>query len=56
VKDDVLLVYFKLCKAGYASSVKEASEMDARSVIQALHYENFCNDWEEQFLKLNNGD
>jgi len=50
--DEDLLVYFRLCKAGYASSVKEASEMDARTVIQALHYEGFCNDWEQAFLEI----
>jgi hypothetical protein len=49
-----LLVYFKLCKAGYAGSVAEAKEMDVRTVLQALAYESFCNDWEAMFWQLNN--
>ncbi len=27
--------------------------MDARVVIQALHYEGFLNDWDNAFLELN---
>lgn len=53
VSDDPLLVYFKLCKAGYASSVKEAMTYDARTVLQALEYDNFCNDYETAYYELN---
>lgn len=53
MKDDVLLIYFRLCKAGYASSVKEASKMDARTVLQALAYENFLSDYEQAYIDLN---
>ncbi len=55
VTDDDLLVYFRLCKAGYASSVTEAAGLSARVVLQALHYEKFCNDYENAYLELNRG-
>jgi hypothetical protein len=48
-----MLIYFRLCKAGYAGSVLEAAEFDARTVIQALYYEDFCSDYEHTFLELN---
>lgn len=52
-KDDNLLVYFRLCKAGYAGSIKEARALDARTVLQALYYETFMADYERAFLELN---
>jgi hypothetical protein len=52
----VLLVYFKLCKGGYASSIPEAAQLDARSVLQALAYDQFCADYEAAFYELNKGD
>lgn len=52
-EDDDLLILFKLCKAGYASSVKEAAELDARTVLQAIHYEKFCTDYQDAFSELN---
>jgi hypothetical protein len=48
-----LLIYYRLCKAGYAKSVQEAKTMDAREVIQALAYEGFLNDYERVWLELN---
>lgn len=27
--------------------------MDARSVLQALNYDNFCSDFEHAYLELN---
>lgn len=50
--EDDLLVYFKLCKAGYASSVREAAELDVRTVLQALNYETFLADYERAYLEL----
>ena len=52
-KDDNLLIYFRLCKAGYATSVREAAELDARTVLQALYYEGFCSDYELAYLEIN---
>jgi len=31
----------------------EASQLDARTVIQALAYEDFCGDWEHAYMELN---
>lgn len=42
-----------MVKAGYAKSIHEASELDARTVVQALHYEAFLTDWEMAFMELN---
>lgn len=49
----MLLIYLRLCKAGYARSVAEAAELDARTVLQAINYESFCSDYEQAFLELN---
>lgn len=53
--DDVLLIYLRLCKAGYAGSLNHAKEMTAREVLQALNYETFCNQYEQAYLELNKG-
>jgi hypothetical protein len=42
-----------LCKLGYASGIAEARTFDARTVLQVLHYENFCDDYETTFMGLN---
>lgn len=31
----------------------EVRELDARTVLQALEYEGFCNDYERTYLELN---
>ena len=51
--DDPLIIYFRLCKSGYASSVTEAATLDARTVLQALSYDAFCNDYELAYMELN---
>jgi len=42
-----------MVKLGYASSLAEAQEMPARSVVQALYYEEFLADYERAYLELN---
>jgi hypothetical protein len=49
------LIYFRLAKAGYGS-VSEIAEWDARTVLQALNYEKFIDDYERAWLELNKGD
>lgn len=49
----MLLVYFRLCKEGYAASISDAMTLDSRTVLQALHYENFLSDYERAFAELN---
>lgn len=51
--DDDLLIYFRLCKAGYAQSIREARELGTRTVIQALYYELFLNEYERAYLEIN---
>lgn len=53
MKEDDLLIYFQLCKAGYASSVLEARKLDARTVLQALAYESFLADYEKAYIEIN---
>lgn len=53
VEDDDLLVYLKLCKMGYAKSVREAEELGAREVLQAFHYEDYCNQYEIAYGEIN---
>ena len=47
-------MFFRLAKAGYGS-VTEIMEMDVRTVVQALHYESFCADYDLAFIELNKG-
>jgi len=49
------LIYFRLAKAGYGS-VNEIAEWDAKTVLQALNYENFVNDYELAYYELNKED
>jgi hypothetical protein len=51
--EDELLIYFRLVKAGYAPTVREAAQMTAREVLQALHYEKFISDYEAAFVEIN---
>lgn len=39
-------------KAGYGT-LKEVEDMDARTVLQALHYEKFISDYESAYVELN---
>lgn len=50
-----MLIHFRLVKAGYGT-LREVEEMDARKVLQALHYEKFLNDYESAYLELNRSD
>jgi hypothetical protein len=42
-----------MCKLGYASGMSEARELDARTVLQALNYEEFVSDYEQTFVEMN---
>jgi len=42
----------KLAKAGYGSFL-EVKSFDARTVLQMLHYETFCADYERAYMELN---
>lgn len=53
MSEDDLIIFFRLCKAGYAASINEAAELDARTVIQALHYEEFLDRYERAYIELN---
>lgn len=46
-----MLIHFRLVKAGYGS-LEEVKEMDARTVLQALNFEKFCNDYDLAYLEL----
>lgn len=39
-------------KAGLGS-LNEVREFDARTVLQALNYEQFCDDYEAAYVELN---
>jgi len=45
------LIFFRLAKQGYGS-VNEIEQWDVRKVVQALHYEKFCDDYEKAYLEL----
>lgn len=38
---------------GYAKSIQEARELTAREVLQAFHYDKFCNNYEAAYMELN---
>jgi len=42
-----------MCKAGYATSIREAGTMTAREVLQALAYEKFCSDYDRAYVEIN---
>jgi len=46
------LIYFRLSKAGYGS-INEIKKMEARVILQALHYEGFCADYDNALIELN---
>jgi hypothetical protein len=47
----------KLAKAGYGGGNPETiGQMSPDWVIKILDYENFCGDWEEEYLNLNKKD
>lgn len=46
------MIYYKLSKTGYGS-VNEIENWDARKVLQALHYESFCYDYETAYIEIN---
>jgi len=48
----VLLIHLRLVKAGYGS-IAEVRELDARTVLQALNYEKFIDDFERAYLEIN---
>jgi hypothetical protein len=50
VVDDDLLIMFKLVRSGYGS-LSEVEMFDARTVLQALVYDKFINDYEAAFLE-----
>jgi hypothetical protein len=52
----VLVLLFQVVKAGYASSLKEAKEMTATEITQAMHYEKFLSDYEKKWYELNHPD
>lgn len=51
--DDPMVVYFRLCKSGYATSIREARELTAREVLQALCFDRFCSEYDAAFVELN---
>lgn len=51
--DSDLTVYFRLCEEGYARSISEAEELDARTVLQALARIKFLDDYERAYWELN---
>lgn len=50
--DDVLLVHIRLVKLGFGS-FDQVRELDARTVLQALNYEKFCDDFDRAYGELN---
>jgi len=52
VGEDILLTYCRLVKLGYGS-LKEVKELDARTVLQALYYEDFCDNYVKAFYEAN---
>jgi hypothetical protein len=53
--DDDLIIFLRLVKEGYAGSLKEAMELDARTVVQALYYEAFLGMYQDTYVWLNKG-
>lgn len=50
IKDDDLLIFIRLSKAGYGT-IEDIKRMNAREVIQAMAYENYLSDYQEAMLE-----
>ena len=52
---DTDLIVLRLAKAGYGGGNPEVIEnMSVDWVLKMFHYENFCNDYESEYMNLNN--
>lgn len=52
---DTDLIVLRLAKAGYGGGNPEVIEnMSVSWVLKMFHYENFCNDYESEYINLNN--
>lgn len=47
------MIYCRLVKGGYASSLDHAETLSARKVLKVLAYENFLGEYEDEYLELN---
>lgn len=47
-----MAIFCRLVKAGYGT-IREVKEMDAREVLQAIHYEAFCDHYETAYMEMN---
>lgn len=36
--------------------MSEIEKWDARKVLQAIHYDNFCSEYEEAYVELNSNE
>jgi hypothetical protein len=55
--EEAYIICLKLAKAGYGGGNPETiGQMSPDWVIKILDYENFCGDWEEEYLNLNKKD
>lgn len=53
--DDDDLIVLRLAKAGYGGGNPEVIEnMSVDWVLKMFHYENFCSDYENEYINLNN--
>lgn len=48
-----MVIFCRLAKSGYGTINQIRTEMNAREVLQALHYEVFRSDFEDAYLELN---
>lgn len=48
-----MAIFCRLAKAGYGTLQQVRYEMDAREVLQALHYEIYLLDYEDAYMELN---
>lgn len=56
MSEDILILEYRLVKAGYGT-LKEVREFfSVRDFIQALHYDGFSSDYEAAFMQVNRKD
>lgn len=45
------MIHYRLVKAGYGT-LEEVRKLNARDVIQALHYESFLSSYEAAYVEM----
>ena len=53
-EEEAIVVALRVAKAGYyGGDLEKILKAEADLVLKALHYSNFCTEYEEEYMELN---